>query len=166
MNYIYKTQGNHTMKYLLILLLSLSTIQAQNFSKRNLLGTWELSSAKLNQTVAFIKYIGKERNEVLELLFNPQGQMKIVKTGEVYNYEVVQGELKIYETKVYKNNYIVKRKNQYDLFKIIGSLEGCRLVKLMKKKIPGYNPKRDLKMCKISNYPQATYQDNISKYRF
>ena len=130
----YKSNGKHEMKYLLLLLLSLLTLQAQNFSKKDLLGTWELSSAKLNKSVAFINYIGKERNEVLELLFNPQGQMKIVKTGEVYNYEVVQGQLKIYETNVYKNNYIVKRKNRYDLFKIIGSVESCNLVKLMKKR--------------------------------
>ena len=127
---------------------------------------WEISSAKLNKTVAFGNYIGKERNEVLELLFNPQGQMKVVKTNEVYNYEVIQGQLKIYDTKVYRNDYRVKRKNRYDLFKIIGSFEGCKLVKLMKKKIPGYNPKRDLKMCKISNMPQPIYQENISKYRF
>ena len=154
------------MKFIIILLFTLLSLQAQNFTKQNLLGKWELSSAKTNKTVAFVNYIGKERNEVLELLFNPQGLLKIVKTGEVYNYEVVQGQLKIYDTKVYGKNYKVKRKNRYDLFKIIGSFEGCDLVKLMKKKIPGYNPKRDLKMCKISNYPQATYQDDISKYRF
>ena len=149
----------------IILAITLS-LNAQNFTKQNLLGMWELSSAKLNKTVAFGNYIGKERNEVLELLFNPQGQLKVVKTGEVFNYEVIQGQLKIYETEVYGNDYRVKRKHRYDLFKIKGSVEGCKLVKLMKKKIPGYNPKRDLKMCKISNYPQPTYQESISKYRF
>lgn len=154
------------MKYITLLLFTLISLQAQNFNKQNLLGTWEISSAKLNKAVAFGNYIGKQRNEVLELLFNPQGQMKVVKTGEVYNYEVLQGQLKIYDTKVYGNNYKVKRKNRYDLFKIIGSYEGCSLVKLMKKKIPGYNPKRDLKMCKTANYPQPTYQENISKYRY
>jgi len=148
-----------------ILAITLS-LNAQNFTKHNLLGSWELSSAKLNKTVAFGNYIGKERNEVLELLFNPQGLMKVVKTGEVYNYEVVRGQLKIYETKVYRGNYKVKRKNRYDLFKIIGSVEGCKRVKLMKKKIPGYNPKRDLKMCKISNLPKPTYDESISKYKF
>ncbi len=92
--------------------------------------------------------------------------MKVVKTSEVYNYEVIKGQLKIYDTKIYRNDYRVKRKNRYDLFKIIGSFEGCRLVKLVKKKIPGYNPKRDLKMCKIANLPQSTYQESISKYKF
>lgn len=154
------------MKLITILLLTLISLQAQNFTKQNLLGMWEISSAKINKSVAFGNYIGKERNEVLELLFNPQGLMKIVKTGEVYNYEVVQGQLKIYETEVYRNNYKIKRKNRYDLFKIIGSIEGCKRVKLMKKKIPGYNPKRDLKMCKTSNLPQPTYQESITKYKF
>ncbi|MEA3522969.1 MAG: hypothetical protein U9R50_08325 [Campylobacterota bacterium] len=154
------------MKTIILLLFTLSLLQAQNFTKQNLLGKWELSSAKSNKPVAFGNYIGKERNEVIELLFNPQGQLKIVKTNEIYNYEVVHGQLKIYDTKVYRGNYQVKRKNRYDLFKIIGPYEGCSLVKLMKKKIPGYNPKRDLKMCKVSNYPQPTYQENISKYKF
>jgi len=154
------------MKLLTFLILITISLQATNFNKANLLGSWEVSSAKINKTVAFGNYIGKERNEVLELLFNPQGQMKIVKTAEVYNYEVVQGQLKIYDTKVYRDNYKVKRKNRYDLFKTIGSYEGCKLVKLMEKKIPSYNPKRDLKMCKVSNYPQPIYQDNISKYKF
>ena len=154
------------MKFITLLLLTLISLQAQNFTKQDLLGMWEISSAKLNKTIAFGNYIGKERNEVLELLFNPQGQMKIVKTGEVYNYEVVQGQLKIYETEVYGDDYRVKRKDHYDLFKIINSFEECKLVKLMKKNIPGYNPKRDLKMCKISNLPQPTYQESISKYRF
>lgn len=154
------------MKLLLLTLLAIISLNAQSFSKQKILGTWEVSSAKLNKSIAFGNYIGKKRNEVLTLLFNPQGQMKVVQTGEVYNYETVQGQLKIYETESYRNNYKVKRKNRYDLFKVIGSYEGCNLVKLMKKKIPGYNPKRDLKMCKISNYPQATYQNNISKYNF
>jgi len=154
------------MKFMTIILMAILSLQAQSFSKQRLLGSWEISSAKINKTVAFGNYIGKERNEVLELLFNPQGQMKVVKTGEIYNYEVVGGQLKIYDTKIYGNDYRVKRKNRYDLFKIIGSYEGCKLVKLMKKKIPGYNPKRDLKMCKISNMPQPTYQESISKYRY
>jgi len=154
------------MKFITLLLFTLLSLQAQNFTKQGLLGSWEISSAKLNQTVAFGNYIGKERNEVLELLFNQQGQMKILKTDKVYQYEVTQGELRIYEVKVYRNNYKVKNKNRYDSFKIIGSVEGCNLVKLMKKKIPGYNPKRDLKMCKISNFPQPTYRENISKYKF
>jgi len=154
------------MKLIIFLIVLHLSLNAQNFTKQKLLGSWEVSSAKINKSIAFGNYIGNESNEVLELLFNPQGQMKIVKTAEVYNYEVVQGKLRIYDTKVYRNNYKVKRRNRYDLFKIIGSFEGCKLVKLLKKKIPGYNPKRDLKMCKISNYPQATYKENISKYRF
>lgn len=154
------------MKFIVLVLITLVSLNAQSFSKQGLLGTWEISTAKPNKPIAFGNYIGKKRNEALTLLFNPQGQMKVVETGEVYNFETVQGQLKIYDTKIYKNNYQIKRKNRYDLFKVIGSYEGCHLAKLMAKKIPGYNPKRDLKMCKISNYPQATYQENISKYSY
>ena len=152
------------MKFITLLLLTLITLQAQNFNKRTILGSWELSSAKLNKTVSFGKYIGKQRNETLKLLFNTRGQMKVAETGDVYNYEILQGQLKIYETKVYGNDYRVKNKNRYDLLKIVGNFEGCPVVKIVKKKIPGYKSRHDLKMCKVSNYPQPTYQESVSKY--
>ena len=154
------------MKLIVSLLLILSFIQAQDFTKADLLGSWEISSKKLNRTVSFGKYIGKERNGVLHLLFNPQGQLKLVETGDVYNYEVENGQLKMYEIKVYRNDYRVKSKKYYDLLKIKGEFEGCHVVRIVKKKMPGYKSKYDYKMCKISNYPQATYQENISKYKF
>lgn len=154
------------MKLITLLLLTLLSLQAQNFSKQNLLGSWELSSSQINSSVAFGTYIGKTRNEVLELLFNTQGQMKVLKSGDVYNYEVINGELKIYDTKVYNKNYQVKRKSRYDLMKIVGTFEGCYKVKIVQKKIPGYKSKYDLKMCKSSNYPQPTYEDSVSKYKF
>jgi hypothetical protein len=154
------------LKIITLLLLTFLTLNAQSFSKQTLLGEWELSSAKLNSAVFFGRYIGKQRNGTITLLFNKTGFLKVLQTGEVYNYEVVQGELKIYETKEYKYGYKVRRKSQYDLFKIVGSVDGCLEVKLTKKKIPGYKPKRNLKMCKLSNFPEPTYQESISKYRF
>ena len=154
------------MKLITLLMFALISLQAQNFTKENLLGAWELSSVKLNQSVSFGKYVGRERNEVLQLLFNPQGLMKVLSTGDVYNYEIVQGQLKIYETKVYKNNYQIKQTNRYDLMQIVGESDGCEVVKIVKKKIPGYKSANDLKMCKISNMPQPTYQSDVSQYRF
>jgi len=154
------------MRSLLLILLTLVALQAGGFSKPMLLGSWELSSVKLNATVAFGKYLGKQRGEILELVFNQQGRVKVLTTGDIYNYEIINGQLKIYETKVYRNNYKVKNKNRYDLFKIVGNFEGCKEMKVAKKKIPGYTSRNNLKMCKISNLPQPTYQESISKYRF
>ena len=154
------------MKLIISLLLALASLQAQNFTKEILLGEWELSSSKLNQSVSFGKYVGRERNEVLRLLFNSQGMMKVVNAGDVYNYEIVQGQLKIYETKVYRNNYQIKQTNRYDLMRIVGESEGCAQVKIVEKKIPGYKSSHDLKMCKIAEAPQPTYQSDISKYKF
>ena len=154
------------MKIITLFLFTLFTLNAQSFSKQMLLGEWELSSAKLNTAVFFGRYVSKHRNSTLTLLFNKTGFLKVAQIGEVYNYEVVQGQLKIYETKEYKNGYKVRRKSQYDLFKIVGSVDGCLEVKLTKKKIPGYKPNRNLKMCKLSNFPQPTYQESISKYSF
>ncbi|MDF1883635.1 hypothetical protein JHD49_06760 [Sulfurimonas sp. SAG-AH-194-C21] len=154
------------IKSILLLITITLTLNAQNFSKRTLQGEWELSSAKRNQAVSFGKYIGQTRNGTLTLLFNQRGLLKVLETDEVYNYEVIRGELKIYQIRVYGNNYQVKSTKYYDLFKIIGSVDGCLEVKVIKKRIPGFNSRYNLKMCKLSNYPQPTYQESVSKYRF
>jgi hypothetical protein len=154
------------MKLFLLLIITLASLQAQSFSKQMLLGKWEISSTKLNSFIAFGKYIGKQRNETITLFFNQKGFLKELTTGTIYNYEVLNGKLKIYETKIYKNNYKVKRKSRYDLFKIIGVVDGCLKIKVVKKKIPGYTSKYPLKMCKITNIPQPTYQESISTYNF
>jgi hypothetical protein len=154
------------MRYVLLSILIISAIHAQSFSKEMLLGSWELSSVNLNSTVSFGKYHGKQRGEILELVFNPQGRIRVLNTNDVYNFEIEDGQLKIYETKVYKNSYKVKYKYRYDLFKIVGDFEGCKEIKVAKKKIPGYTSRYHLKMCKISNLPQPTYKEEISKYKF
>jgi hypothetical protein len=92
--------------------------------------------------------------------------VKVLNTGDIYNYEVQNGLLKIYETKVYRNNYKVKNKYRYDLFNIVGDYEGCKEVKVMKKKIPGYTSRYNFKMCKITNLPQPTYNQSIEDYEF
>ena len=154
------------MKLLLIFFTLAFTLQANSFTKAKLLGSWELSSAKINHSISFGTRIGKKRNEVLTLLFNKTGQLKVLPDNDVYNYEVINGELKIYDTKIYKNGYKVKRKNRYDLFKIIGIVEGCKRVKVVKKKIPGLRSATDLKMCKTEDYPKPTYQESLSKYQY
>ncbi len=154
------------MKLLLIFFTLTFTLQANSFTKAKLLGSWELTSAKINHSVSFGTRIGKERNEVLTLLFNKTGRLKVLPDNDVYNYEVINGELKIYDTVVYKNDYRVKRKSRYDLFKIIGTVEGCQLVKVIKKKIPGLKSGTDLKMCKTAEYPTPTYQEPISNYQY
>ena len=152
------------MKFLLLLALLITTSFAQEFSKQNITGVWEISSAKLNQSISFGKYIGRDRGEVLELVFNRQGRVKVLNTEDVYNYEVINGELKIYESKFYKNNYEVKQKNRYDLFKIVGEADGCQELKIIKKKIPGYKSGHNLKACKIQELPQPVMQ--VKDYRF
>ena len=154
------------MRTLFIALLLFNNLFGAGFSKHMLLGSWEISSSKSNSFVSFGKYIGTKRNETLQLLFNPRGFVKVVETGDVYNYEVENHKLKIYETRVTRHGYQIRYKNRYDLFQIIGSVDGCLKIKVVKKKIQGLRPKEALKMCKISNYPRATYRDNIDKYDF
>jgi len=154
------------MKYLWVLFFVLSTLQAQSFSKRLLLGSWEVSSIKQNASVAFGHYIGRERGEALEVVFNQRGRMQVLKSGEVYDYKIVNGTLKIFEVKTYGKNYRVTNKHRYDIFKIVGRADGCFEVKVLKKKIAGLRSRRNLQMCKMANIPQPTYQESKDRYKF
>jgi hypothetical protein len=154
------------MRYILIFLVFLSSLYAQSFSKELLLGEWEISVARLHRTISFLRYIGDSRDEVLKLYFNQRGKLKVMPINQVYNYEVVDGKLKIYEIKKTASGYIYYAKNQYDLFEIVGNYESCLKVKLIKKKIPGLKKRYDYKMCKISNISKPVYYENRSKFDF
>jgi len=90
----------------------------------------------------------------------------VQETGTIYNYEVIQGDLVIYETKVYKNGYEIKQKQRYDRMQIMGRIEGCSLVKTVTKKIIGIKKKEGFKMCKTEDLTQPMYQRNMSDYTF
>ena len=92
--------------------------------------------------------------------------MKVQERGRVYNYEIVGGDLKIYETRVGYNGWVTKRKNHYDLMYISGNYEGCKVVKTKVKKITGMKKKEGFKMCKIEEMPTPTYQRGIEDYKF
>ena len=42
------------------------------------------------------------------IVFNKKGLVKNKTTGSIYNYEIINHQLKIYQTKTYKNNYKIK----------------------------------------------------------
>jgi len=144
---------------ILSLILSFTTLlQAQSFSKNNILGVWEVSSKKLNGFTSFGKEFSKNRGEAYTLIFNKKGLVKNATTGTIYNYEIINGNLKIYQIKTYKYNYKKKDKNHYDLWAITGSYENCSIAKIVKKKLTGYYRKEGYKFCKIQNYPQPTFK--------
>jgi len=150
---------------ILSLILSFTTLlQAQSFSKNNILGVWEVSSKKLNGFTSFGKEFSKNRGESYTLIFNKKGLVKNATTGTIYNYEILNGNLKIYQTKIYKNNYKIKDKKHYDLWAITGSFENCSVAKIMKKKLTGYYRKDGYKFCKIQNYPQPTFKSEDFKF--
>ena len=154
------------MRLLLATLLFTLTLSAQSFSERTILGVWQISSVKTNGFISFGKEIGKERRETWTLIFNREGRLKVQETGTVYNYEIVGGKLKIYETRVGYNGWETKRKNLYDLMQIDGRYEGCYVVKTKVKKITGIKKKDGFKMCKVEEMPTPTYQRGIEDYKF
>ncbi|MDA7817049.1 hypothetical protein N9A28_02545 [Sulfurimonas sp.] len=146
---------------ILMILLSVSSLlQAQSFSKNNILGVWEVSSLKENGFAMFGKDNSKVRGEPYTLIFNRQGLVKNKNTSEVYNYEIINNQLKIYQTKTYKNNYKIKNKYKFDLMVMSGDFENCSLVKITKKKITGYYRKEGYKWCKVQDYPQVISYTN------
>ena len=150
---------------LLILLLTSGLLHAQSFSKNNILGVWEVSSKKLNGFTSFGKDFSRNRGEAYTLIFNRSGLVKNKTTGTIYNYEVLRGQLKIYQTKTYRNNYKVKDKKHYDLWAMAGTFENCNVAKIVKKKITGYHRKDGYKWCKTENFPQPTINSS-ENYKF
>jgi len=143
------------MKKAILLFLLSFTLYAQAYTTKNIVGVWEVSSLKLNGFTSFGHEFSKKRGEVYTLVFNKTGQVKNQTTKTVYNYEIVNNQLKIYQTKTYKNNYKIKDKRHYDLWKISGIYENCYTSNIVKKKIPGYYRKEGYKWCKIQEYPQS-----------
>ncbi|MCK5666219.1 MAG: hypothetical protein KAI17_22165 [Thiotrichaceae bacterium] len=154
------------MRFVLIVGLLVLTLQAQSFSQKRMYGVWQISSPKTNGIVSFGKDIGKERRNRWHLIFNKEGLLKVQETGSIYNYEVIDGALVIYETKVYRQGYKIKQKHRYDRMQIAGRIEGCLLVKTVTKKIVGIKKKGGFKMCKTEEFPQPMYQRNMSDYSF
>ena len=143
----------------LMLLLSISSLlQAQSFTQNNILGVWEVSSLKENGFTMFGKdNNSKTRGKAYTLVFNKQGLVKNKNTGTIYNYEIINGQLKIYETKIYKYNGKIKDKRHFDLWAISGTFEGCQVAKITTKKLTGFYQKNGYKFCKIESYPIPTY---------
>ncbi|WP_418641034.1 hypothetical protein [Sulfurimonas sp. ST-27] len=132
-------------------------VYADSYSKKNILGVWEVSSVKPNGFVSFGKEFSKTRGEIYTLSFNKRGEVKNKTTNTVYNYEVVNGNLKIYPTKTYKKNYKIKDKRHYDLWKISKNYENCYQANIVQKKIPGYYRKNGYKWCKVQEYPKIIF---------
>jgi len=141
-----------------------SLLQAQSFSKNNILGVWEVSSKKMQGFTSFGKEFSTTRGQSYILIFNKHGFVKNKTTGSIYNYEIINGKLKIYQTKIYKNNYKIKDKKHYDLWAMSGCFENCSVAKIVKKKLTGYYRKDGYKFCKIQNYPQPTFRSEEFKF--
>ena len=150
---------------ILSLILSFATLlQAQSFSKNNIFGVWEVSSKKLNGFTSFGKEFSKNRGEAYTLIFNKRGLVENEITGSIYNYEIINHQLKIYQTKTYKYNYKKKDKKHYDLWTITEKFENCSVAKIVKKNLTGYYRKDGYKWCKVQDYPKPTFQSEDFKF--
>ena len=146
---------------ILMILLSISSLYAQSFTKNNVLGVWEVSAKNdLRGFAVFGKDFSTTRGLAYTLIFSKNNKVKNKTTGEIYHYEILKNnQLKIYKIKTYKN--YKKRDNiHYDIFKISKSFENCQLIKITKKKITGYYRKEGYKWCKVQDYPKATFYTN------
>ena len=150
------------MKIIYIILIAI-TLNAQVFTKNNILGVWEVSSLKHNGFTSFGSEFSRSRGETYTLVFNKKAKVKNQTTNTIYNYEIANGKLKIYKSKKYKYGNVIKDKRHYDLFKINSSYENCFKVKIIKKKIPGYYKRAGYKWCKVQEYPKAV---KIINYNF
>ncbi len=150
---------------ILVILLSFTTLlQSQSFSKNNILGVWEVSSKKMQGFTSFGKEFSTTRGQSYILIFNKHGFVKNKTTGSIYNYEIINGKLKIYQTKTYKYNHKIKDKKHYDLWAITGDFENCSVAKIVKKNLTGFYHKDGYKFCKIQDYPQPIFRSEDFKF--
>ncbi len=140
------------MRILYILGLFIVILNAKGYTKQSILGVWEVSSLKSNGFTSFGKEFSTNRGESYTLIFNKNGFVKNQTTNTIYNYEVINGELKIYQTKTYKYGNQIKDKRHYDIWKISGVFKNCYKSKIIKKKITGYYRKEGYKWCKVQGY--------------
>ena len=142
------------MKKILALLVLSSYLFSYDFTYKNILGAWIVEPYKENKTISFGTYIGKYRNETITLFFNRRGMLKVQETGDVYNYEIIDNDLKIYKTKMYKHGFSKKLKKKYQLLRLVKRDGICFRMKVIKSKMPNSYVKKDgVRICKIRNYP-------------
>jgi len=154
------------MKILFTLLIFISSLYSSGFTHRNIVGEWQLEGYKPNKTIQFGTYIGKQRNESITLLFNRTGKVKVMETGDIYFYEIINGDLKIYSQKIYKYGNIKKLKNRYSLMRLGKKSGNCYIMKTIKNKMPGaYKTKNGVKICKTNNFPIPVARTHES-YKF
>jgi len=152
------------IKIIFLFLLSFY-LNAQQYTSKNISGAWEVSSLKLNGFTSFGKEFSTNRGETYTLFFNKRGLVKNQTTNTIYNYEIINGELKIYQTKIYNYENQVKDTKHYDLWKISGTFENCYKSKIIKKKMTGPYRKEGYKWCKVQDYPQPVLI-NTQDYNF
>lgn len=150
------------MKILLILSLFISF--GFGFDYSDMQGEWKVESYKRNGFVSFANIIGKKRNATLTLLFNKSGKLKILETNEVFDYEIINGSLKIYELKTFRDNYIKRMDHKYSLLSF-SKEQNFYKVKTLKNKISGYTPGYSLKFTKINDIPTPVVQNRYD-YNF
>ena len=136
----------------ILLLISLFFSLSFSMSYKTIQGKWKIESYKLNGFVSFANIIGKQRNDALTLLFNKNGKLKILETNNVYDYEIIADNLKIYKVKTYRDNYIKRLENKYSLLSFTKEHNFYK-VKTLKNKISGYVPSYNLKFIKMNNIP-------------
>ena len=141
-------------KLIFIILISVISLNAQVFTKGNILGVWKVSSIKPQGFTSFGKEFSKNRSETYTLLFNRQGFVKNKTTNTIYNYDIINNQLRIYQTKTYRNNYQIKNKKRFDLWQISDTFENCYKAEIKTKKLGGYYNKQGYKWCKIQGLPK------------
>jgi len=142
------------MKFIILTLIAItSVLNAQSFN--NITGTWYITSPKEYKSVSFANDRNGERGGKLTLEFNREGKIRVNESGKIYAYRVKSGKLQIAKD---RRQFDLKRKNRWDIIKVIGRLDnGCLHVKYEKKGLGGYSARDGYKMCKIEDMPKPTY---------
>lgn len=125
-----------------------------DFTHRNIRGIWEISSYKTTEVV-----FGDTHSEYLEVQFMGGGRAQVVTTGEMYFYEIENGNLVISKNRPNRKGKFINQ----DVIASGGMADnGCLNVKYVDKNIATYWNKSSFQMCKMID--ERSYSNMNDRY--
>lgn len=139
------------------LLLNALLFAQDNFSFKELYGTWTLESIRGNSYAVFGEIKAKSKEEGLRLQFLQNGKVYVKGTEVFYYYNIEYGKLVISKHKNQKNNHFLPANHNIDRLYKEQNFQGCPIVKYSQKGLTSTYDHGGYQMCHIEVAPQPTY---------
>jgi len=146
------------VKFFIVSVLLISSVFAQqNFTFKELYGTWTLESIRGNSYVVFGEVKAKRKGDSLTLQFIQNGKVYVKGTDVFYYYNIEYGKLVLSKHKNQKNNHFSPANHNIDRLYKDQNFQGCPIVKYSQKGLTATYDHGGYQMCHIEVAPKPTY---------